>query len=53
MRRLGDNHLGTEHVLLGILSNEDGTAVRMLERLGVSPEALEERLFELREEAAE
>jgi ATP-dependent Clp protease ATP-binding subunit ClpA len=53
MRRLGDNHLGIEHVLLGILSNEDGTAVRMLERLGVSPETLEERLFELREEAAE
>jgi ATP-dependent Clp protease ATP-binding subunit ClpC len=53
MRRLGDNHLGTEHVLLGILSNEDGTAVRMLERLGVSPETLEERLFELRREAAE
>jgi ATP-dependent Clp protease ATP-binding subunit ClpA len=53
MRRLGDNHLGTEHVLLGILSNENGMAVRMLERLGVSPETLEERLFELREEVAE
>ncbi len=51
MRRLGDNHLGTEHVLLGILGNEDGTAVRMLGRLGVSPEALEERLFELRGQA--
>jgi ATP-dependent Clp protease ATP-binding subunit ClpC len=48
MRRLGDNHLGTEHVLLGILGNEDGIAVRMLGRMGVSPEALEERLFELR-----
>ncbi len=48
MRRLGDNHLGTEHVLLGILGNEDGTAVRMLGRLGVSPEALEERVLELR-----
>jgi ATP-dependent Clp protease ATP-binding subunit ClpC len=48
MRRLGDNHLGTEHVLLGILGNEDGTAVRMLGRMGVSPEALEEKLFELR-----
>ena len=47
MRRLGDNHLGTEHVLLGIVGNEDGTAVRLLGRLGVSPEALEERLFEL------
>ena len=48
MRRLGDGHLGTEHVLLGILGNEDGTAVRMLERMGVSPEALEERMNELR-----
>ena len=47
MRRLGDDHLGTEHVLLGILGNEDGTAVRMLGRMSVSPEELEERLFEL------
>ena len=52
MRRLGDNHLGTEHVLLGILSNEDGPAVWTLQRLEVAPETLEERLFELREEAA-
>jgi ATP-dependent Clp protease ATP-binding subunit ClpC len=51
MRRLGDKHLGTEHVLLGIVGNEDGTAVRMLGRMGVSPEALEERLFELRGQA--
>jgi ATP-dependent Clp protease ATP-binding subunit ClpC len=48
MRRLGDNHLGTEHVLLGILRNADGMAVRMLSRMGVSPEVVEERLFELR-----
>jgi ATP-dependent Clp protease ATP-binding subunit ClpA len=52
MRRLGDNYLGTEHVLLGILSNEDGTAIRMLARMGVSPEVLEERLFESRGRAA-
>lgn len=45
--RLRDNHIGTEHILLGILRNEDGTAVRMLARLGVLPETLEERLFEL------
>jgi ATP-dependent Clp protease ATP-binding subunit ClpC len=50
--RLRDNHLGTEHVLLGIVGNEDGTAVRMLGRMAVSPEALEERLFELRGQAA-
>jgi ATP-dependent Clp protease ATP-binding subunit ClpC len=52
MRRLGDGHIGAEHVLLGILGNEDGTAVRMLNRMGVSPETLEERLFELRGRAA-
>ena len=52
MRRLGDNYLGTEHVLLGMLRNEDGTAVRMLSGMGVSPEALADRLFELRGRAA-
>ena len=48
MRRLGDKYLGTEHVLLGILGNEDGAAVRILARVGVSPEMLKARLFELR-----
>lgn len=48
MRSLADDHLGTEHVLLGILGDEDSTAVRMLARMGVSPQALEERIFELR-----
>jgi ATP-dependent Clp protease ATP-binding subunit ClpC len=52
MRRLGDAHLGTEHVLLGILGNENGTAVRMLGRMGLSPKELEERLFELRRREA-
>src|SRR5918912_2627609 len=48
MRRLGDNYLGTEHVLLGILGNKDGTAVRMLASIGVSSETLEDRLYQLR-----
>ena len=52
MRMLGDNYLGTEHVLLGILHNEDGTAVRILVSMGVSTEALEDRLFKLRGRAA-
>ena len=52
MKMLGDDHLGTEHVLLGILANRDGTAVRLLARLGVAPEALEDRLRELRGRAA-
>jgi ATP-dependent Clp protease ATP-binding subunit ClpC len=52
MRRLGDGYLGTEHVMLGILGNEDGMAVRILAGMGVSPEALEDRLYELRRRAA-
>lgn len=52
MRRLGDNHLGTEHILLGILANADGTAVRMLARMGIAPETLEDRLRELRDRAS-
>jgi ATP-dependent Clp protease ATP-binding subunit ClpC len=49
MRRLGDGHLGAEHVLLGILGNGDGTAARLLARMGVSTEVLEDLVFELRE----
>ncbi len=52
MRRLGDNYLGTEHVLLGILRIQDGTAVRMLAGMGVSPETLEDRLYQMRGRAA-
>ena len=50
--RLRNNRIGTEHVLLGILRNTDGTAVRMLAEMGVSPEAVEDRLCELGAPAA-
>ena len=50
--RLRDNFIGSEHILLGILRNDDGTAVRMLARMGVSPEMLEDRLYVLRGRAA-
>jgi ATP-dependent Clp protease ATP-binding subunit ClpC len=52
MRRLEDNYLGTEHVLLGIVANEDGTAVKILASMGVSPATLEDRLYQLRGRAA-
>ena len=50
--RLRDNRIGTEHILLGMLHDEDRTSVRLLARMGVSPEALEARLFESRGRAA-
>ena len=46
--RLRNNRIGAEHVLLGILRNEDGMAVRILAGMGVSPETLEDRLDEFR-----
>ncbi len=48
--RLRDNRIGAEHILLGMLANEDGMAPRMLARMDVSPEALTERIFDLREQ---
>ena len=50
--RLGDRHIGTEHVLLGVLRNVDGMAARMLARMGVPAAVLEERLSDLRGRAA-
>ena len=46
--RLRDSYLGAEHVLMGVLRDGHGTAVRMLARLDVVPEMLEERLYEVR-----
>src|SRR5215203_6430173 len=50
MRRLGDNHLGTEHVLLGALHDEHGMSVRILAGLGVSAAEIEDRLNQVRRE---
>jgi hypothetical protein len=38
---LGHRHLGPEHVLLGLMRDQDGTAVAMLRALGVSRDDLE------------
>ena len=34
--RLGENYVGTEHLLLGLVRESDSVAARILERLGVS-----------------
>jgi len=34
--RLGDNYVSTEHMLLGIIRENDSVAARILDRLGVS-----------------
>jgi ATP-dependent Clp protease ATP-binding subunit ClpC len=37
-RALGHDYIGTEHLLLGLLREEEGIAARVLEGLGVTPE---------------
>lgn len=38
--RLGENYVSTEHLLLGLVREEDNTAGRLLDRLGVSAGAV-------------
>lgn len=37
-RRMGHSYIGTEHLLLGLLRTEDGVAIVILNRLGISTE---------------
>jgi len=50
-RRLGHNHLGVEHLLLALLRDELGGAVRALERVGIPPDDLERCLGKVLKEA--
>ncbi|TRW46637.1 Clp protease N-terminal domain-containing protein [Georgenia yuyongxinii] len=43
-RRLGHDHIGGEHVLLGVLAADDGVPARVLRELGVDRAALEREL---------
>lgn len=44
--RLGHHHLDPEHLLLGLISQDDGVAVRALNLLGVSLEDLRQQLHD-------
>jgi len=39
-RKLGHHYIDTAHLLLGLVQQEDGVAVEILRRLGVSPEVV-------------
>lgn len=45
-KQLGDRYIGTEHLLLGILREKGGMAVRVLETLGVNLQHLEQRILQ-------
>jgi ATP-dependent Clp protease ATP-binding subunit ClpC len=44
-RALSHNYIGTEHILLGVLADGDCLAVRSLESMSISPEALREQVL--------
>jgi hypothetical protein len=50
--RLGHNYIGTEHILLGVLSKEDGLGARVLTELGITKELAEGWLIPAINEAA-
>ena len=46
-RLLGHNYIGTEHLLLGLLAEQDGVAALALESLNVTLEAAREQVLEI------
>ena len=46
-KRLGQNYIGTEHLLLGLLKEEEGIAAQVLLNLGVELDEVYESLMEL------
>jgi ATP-dependent Clp protease ATP-binding subunit ClpC len=46
-RMLNHNYIGTEHVLLGLIHEEDGVGAKALESLGISFEAVRQRVNEI------
>jgi ATP-dependent Clp protease ATP-binding subunit ClpC len=52
-RSLGNPYVGSEHLLLGILREQDGTAARVLANLGVGLDQAREELQKLTEEVRE
>jgi len=43
-RRLNHDHVGTEHILLGLVLEGEGVAARALESLGISLQAVREQV---------
>jgi ATP-dependent Clp protease ATP-binding subunit ClpC len=44
---LGDDHIGTEHLLLGLLAEADGLGAQIVARLGASRRAVRDKVIEL------
>jgi ATP-dependent Clp protease ATP-binding subunit ClpC len=50
---IGQNYVGTEHILLALLAEEDGVAIRTIERLGIDIVQLRKKTLDLIKENQE
>ncbi len=50
-KRIGDDYVATEHMLLGILRKRPCVAIKVMEELGVNFEELEQNIFHLIDES--
>jgi ATP-dependent Clp protease ATP-binding subunit ClpC len=50
---IGQNYVGTEHILLALLAEEDGVAIRTIEKLGVDIPQLRKKTLDLIKENQE
>ncbi len=46
-RELGHNYIGTEHLLIGLIRESEGVAIRVIKDLGVSPSQIQNELLKL------
>ncbi|MDA7857887.1 ATP-dependent Clp protease ATP-binding subunit [bacterium] len=46
-QNIGHNYVGTEHLLLGLLREQEGVAARVLENLGVSLDSVREQIMNI------
>jgi ATP-dependent Clp protease ATP-binding subunit ClpC len=46
-RMLNHDHIGTEHILLGLIREGEGVAAKALDSLGISPEAVRRQVEEI------
>jgi len=46
-RQLGHNYIGTEHLLLGLIQDRDGVAAKVLQNMGVDPNAMRTQVIRM------
>lgn len=46
-KMLGHNYIGTEHIVLGLIRGGEGVAIQVLEKVGVSPNQVRQRVIQL------